>query len=75
MPTYQNRGTQTIRVIRLAIALSQRAYKVVELAEKFGVTTRTIHRDLTVLDAIGIPVIVEGSCWYRVDAHFMRRFL
>lgn len=71
----QDRGTHTIRVIRLAIALSQRAYKVQELAEKFSAHDRTISRDLHIMDASGIPVIAEEGCRYRVDAHFMRRFL
>jgi proteasome accessory factor B len=44
-----------------------------ELAEEFGVTKRTLYRDLKALEEAGYPVlseVVEGTTYWKLEPHF-----
>ena len=51
------------RLTRLTAILTQlqtkRLITATELAEKFGVSVRTIYRDIRALEASGIPIFTE----------------
>lgn len=80
------RGVQIARVLKLAIAMSQRAYTVSELAVKLYECDcsaeriyqckhrKQVYRNLAVIELSGVPLSQDGSR-YSVDAHFMKRFL
>ncbi|MGF7030671.1 putative DNA-binding transcriptional regulator YafY [Paenibacillus mucilaginosus] len=52
--------TKSKRLMELMIAVNKRRrFTVRELAEEFGVSTRTIMRDLQVLDELGLPLYAE----------------
>lgn len=74
-----SRGAQVARVIRLAIKLAQYGQRACELPDyklhSNNKTSKSFYRDLRTLEAAGIPVYVDDERRYRVDAHFMRRFL
>ena len=57
------RGDCTQRRIRLARLLeeSRTGYSFYELASRFGVTTRTIRRDLDTLRACGAEIAQQGD--------------
>lgn len=50
------RGKQVIRLIRLMERLKVRRAALGELSREFGVTTRTIRRDMEALSVAGVPV-------------------
>jgi predicted DNA-binding transcriptional regulator YafY len=44
-----------------------------ELAEKFGVTKRTLYRDLKALEEAGYPLlseVVEGTTYWKLEPSF-----
>ena len=46
---------------------------IAELAEEFGVTKRTVYRDLKTLEEAGYPVLsefVEGSTYWKLEPSF-----
>jgi len=45
----------------IVLLLNREKASAKELAERFGVTIRTIYRDLETIDAAGIPVIARGG--------------
>jgi predicted DNA-binding transcriptional regulator YafY len=52
--------TKSKRLMELMIAVNKRRkFTVRELSEEFGVSTRTIMRDLQVLDELGLPLYAE----------------
>lgn len=80
------RGVQAARIIRLAVIMSQREFTVTELAQKIFncrhenkkcegdcACRKMVRRDIQTLELAGIPVQQNGV-YYRIDAHFMRRF-
>jgi len=75
-----DRGRQVARVIKLAIKLSQVGVCVSQLegytpANGSSRSTKIFYRDMHTLEQAGIPVYKDDHGRYRVDAHFMRRFL
>lgn len=50
-----------IRVLRLMRLLQGGRYTVEELADIFGCTTRTIRRDLNLLEEVHAPIVKVGS--------------
>ncbi len=78
------RYRQIKRLLSLIVVLTGRGYSIVELATHFGVSTKTVRRDLQALEAINIPVYndvdddadggVQLLLW-RVDKCWMKRFL
>lgn len=77
-----DRGRHTERVIRMMIAISSKSMTNPELREMFGVSRKTVFRDLNIIERIA-PLIVTRendmdmtTCnRYRIDSHFMRRFM
>lgn len=82
------RGLMVARVIKLAIRMAQRGVSMREIqgfkpVGKNDKTIKMFYRDIHTLEAAGIPVYDElveadnGRVYknYRVDAHFMRRFM
>jgi predicted DNA-binding transcriptional regulator YafY len=60
----------TKRLIRLTAILTQLQSKLVstskKLADKFGVSKRTIYRDIKTLENAGVPIITEEGKGYRI---------
>ncbi|MBC8035443.1 MAG: YafY family transcriptional regulator [Chitinophagaceae bacterium] len=60
----------TKRLTRLTAILTQlqskRIVTAARLAEKFGVSNRTIYRDIKTLEHAGVPVITEEGRGYRI---------
>ncbi|WP_428668328.1 helix-turn-helix transcriptional regulator [Runella sp.] len=55
------------RLLAIAITLQSRKYTLAEaLAERFGMSIRTVYRDLKALDEIGIPIGFEPNKGYYV---------
>lgn len=55
------------RLLAIAITLQSRKYTLAEtLAERFGMSIRTVYRDLKALDEIGIPIGFEPAKGYYV---------
>ena len=58
------------RLSRLTAILTQlqtkRLITVSELAEKFGVTNRTIYRDIKALEKAGVPILAEEGKGYSI---------
>lgn len=63
-------GNDTKRLSRLVAILTQlQARRIVtstKLAEKFGVSTRTIYRDLKALEQAGVPILTEDGKGYSL---------
>ena len=61
----------------LGVLLFPRSGHVVsatDLARRFAVSTRTIHRDLKTLEAVGVPVYAERGCeggFRLVEGYFL----
>ena len=59
----------------LAIVLELQAKKQVraeDLAETFGVTKRTIYRDMLALDEAGVPIVaIPGQGYSLVEGYFL----
>lgn len=70
-----NRGQMCIRMFKLAVMLSSRGYPIGELAKTFEVSTKTIRRNIRVLEEVGVPVWQEDGFLWRVDRHFLKRFM
>lgn len=77
------RGRQIKRVIRTILLLSGRGKTIAEISEISGVCTKTVRRDIAILESIHIPIFQDYSDDYgggrpalrwRVDPHFLRRF-
>jgi predicted DNA-binding transcriptional regulator YafY len=60
----------TKRLSRLVAILTQlqtrRLITSTKLAEKFGVSTRTIYRDLKALEQAGVPILTEDGKGYTL---------
>ncbi len=53
----------SILVVILTQLQTRRLVTSTKLAEKFGVSTRTIYRDLKALEQAGVPILTEdGEC-------------
>ena len=50
------RNAGLVRALRMAELLRQRTHTIHQLADTFGVTTRTVRRDITALTAAGIAI-------------------
>lgn len=63
-------GNETNRLSRLTAILTQLQTKRVitapSLAEKFGVSVRTIYRDIRTLEQSGVPVVMEEGKGYSL---------
>lgn len=56
------RNVALVRTLTLWQVLREgRQWTLVELAERFSVTTRTIRRDLDVLESVGVPICHEDG--------------
>lgn len=79
----QNRGTKLTRILELIRFLSSRRYSSYQdVAAEFSVTTKTVRRDLDILENIGFPVRRDlkdedrgGGVNIRIDRESARRFL
>jgi hypothetical protein len=66
------RGNALLRQWRLLVRLRSRYGRSInELAREFGVTTRTIRRDLEVLQAVPMPLVrvrlgIDGPARWRI---------
>lgn len=68
------KNNDTTRISRLTAIITQLQSKRIvtstSLAEKFGVSTRTIYRDIKVLEQAGVPVyIVDGKGYSLTDGY------
>jgi predicted DNA-binding transcriptional regulator YafY len=55
------------RIVAILIQLqSRKIVKAKDLADRFGVTLRTIYRDIKTLDGAGVPVIGEAGAGYSI---------
>jgi predicted DNA-binding transcriptional regulator YafY len=55
------------RIVAILIQLqSRKVVKAKDLADRFGVTLRTIYRDIKSLEAAGVPVIGEAGTGYFI---------
>jgi len=75
------RGGQCKRIVRLIVRLSGRGMTIREIASSAGVSTKTVRRDMRILEEISIPVFQDRNedsmgerIVWRVDPHWMRRF-
>jgi len=50
----------------LTILQTKRIVNSTKLAEKFGVSTRTIYRDLKALEQAGVPILTEDGKGYTL---------
>ncbi len=59
------------RIVTLLILLqTKRVLTSLELAERFGVTQRTIYRDIRTLEAAGVPILSEAGIGYSLDKSY-----
>jgi predicted DNA-binding transcriptional regulator YafY len=65
------------------VLLSKRGYPLMEIAERFQVSTKTIRRDLRALEDIGVPVFIDTDeerdgrllrLW-RIDRYWIQQFM
>ena len=65
------RNRQVVRELQMVLTLERQRHGLTlhELAAKFGVTDRTIRRDLEALEEAGVPVVVEDDSrrWRVLD--------
>ena len=70
MPT-KKKYSQAARVQGILRTLGTRqGITIGELAEEFGVTKRTLYRDLNALEKAGYPLIsgvIEGTIYWKLD--------
>jgi len=60
---------KAVRVLRLAWLLQRGEYTVDQLAERFGVSRRTVYRDLQLVDEARLPLVSQRQGkGYRVLA-------
>lgn len=57
------RGAGFVRTWRMVIRLRNQPHTIAALADAFEVTTRTIRRDLDVLQEAGLPLRCNGGRW------------
>jgi proteasome accessory factor B len=66
--------SQALRVQGILRTLGARhGITIGELAEEFGVTKRTLYRDLTTLEEAGYPLIsevIEGTTYWKLEPSF-----
>lgn len=61
--------TRLERLLSIALVLSaRRRLRAQELAEEFGVTLRTVYRDVRALQQAGFPVVGTAGDGYRIPA-------
>lgn len=80
-----DRGHQTKRVLTIAIMLSSRGYKLMDIAAKFGCSKKTVYRDIRLLEDMNIPVYQEEADMdlasgsevklWRIDKHWLSKFV
>lgn len=68
------RSSQFKRALSIIIRISYRGYRISELANLCGVSTKTIRRDIRAIEDLDIPVYIEDTM-YRVDRHWMDQFV
>lgn len=72
------RGDRIGRALKLAIKMAQCGVRVRDL-EGYeycnGKIAKMFYRDIHLLEEAGIPVYKDDEHRWRIDAHFMRRFL
>lgn len=56
------RLTQIVRILRAEGRISAE-----QLAERFGVSARTVYRDVALLHRMGVPVVGEAGIGYHLD--------
>lgn len=66
---------ETIKRISRLIAIltelqSDRIWTAAQLAEKFSVSTRTIYRDIRILEEAGVPVVTEEGRGFSLMEHY-----
>lgn len=65
---------QTSRLSRLmailTLLLSKRILTSTEIAKKFGISVRTVYRDIRALEDAGVPVVTEDGKGYRIMEGF-----
>lgn len=55
------------RIVAILIQLqSRKVVKAKDLADRFGVTLRTIYRDIKTLDQAGVPILGEAGTGYSI---------
>ncbi|MFI2743127.1 helix-turn-helix transcriptional regulator [Zhouia sp. PK063] len=55
------------RVVAILIQLqSKRIIKAQELADRFGISLRTVYRDIKMLEAAGVPLLSEAGVGYSI---------
>lgn len=68
------KDNDTSRLSRLTAILTQlqtkRLITATALAEKFGVSVRTIYRDIKALEQSGVPVVTEEGKGYSLMEHY-----
>ena len=61
---------QTSRLSRLlailTLLLSKRMLTATEIAKKFGISVRTVYRDIRALEGAGVPIITEEGKGYSI---------
>ncbi|PST83739.1 DNA-binding transcriptional regulator [Pedobacter yulinensis] len=67
-------NTETTRLSRLTAILTQLQVKrlttATELARRFGVSVRTIYRDIRSLEQAGVPIFTEEGKGYALMEHY-----
>lgn len=68
---YSIMGIDTVkrfdRIVAILIQLqSKRIVKAQELADRFGVSLRTVYRDIRTLEASGVPIVSEAGVGYSI---------
>ena len=59
--------TRSDRIVAILIQLqSKRIVRAQELADRFGVSLRTIYRDIRTLEASGVPLLSEAGVGYSI---------
>ncbi|MEM9987167.1 MAG: HTH domain-containing protein, partial [Bacteroidota bacterium] len=73
---YRSSEREKPRLARLTAILNQLQGKVMvtatELAQKHGVSIRTIYRDIRTLEQSGVPIVTEEGKGYRIlDGYYL----
>lgn len=79
----QNRGIQLTRILELIRFLSSRRYSTYQdVAAEFSISSKTVQRDLEILENVGFPVRrnlrdedLGRGVNLRIDRESARRFL
>lgn len=63
-------GDKTVRVLRMAWLLQAGDHTVDELARQFGVSRRTVYRDLRLIEKARLPLVSQSAGkGYRLMNH------